>query len=139
MVQVNIQAYFLKHFFLWFILFGHVVFNCATNLTITLTYIYSPGVVTAVGISNLQFVDLNSSRNLFVFGIPLFFGLSVSNWVNNAKQPFDTGQSFVFFVIVVIIGVNLSIRKLAIWMSKNVQKLPFFSKKLPKIVNLYFL
>ena len=31
--------------------------------------------ITAVGLSNLQFVDLNSSRNLFVLGFSLFFGL----------------------------------------------------------------
>uniref|UniRef100_A0A674MAM1 Solute carrier family 23 member 2 n=1 Tax=Takifugu rubripes TaxID=31033 RepID=A0A674MAM1_TAKRU len=33
------------------------------------------GMITAVGLSNLQFVDLNSSRNLFVLGFSIFFGL----------------------------------------------------------------
>ena len=33
------------------------------------------GMITAVGLSNLQFVDLNSSRNLFILGFSLFFGL----------------------------------------------------------------
>ncbi len=33
------------------------------------------GLVAAVGLSNLQFVDLNSSRNLFILGFSLFFGL----------------------------------------------------------------
>ena len=33
------------------------------------------GVIAAVGLSNLQFVDLNSSRNLFVLGFSLFFSL----------------------------------------------------------------
>ena len=31
--------------------------------------------ITAVGLSNMQFVDLNSSRNLFVLGFSLFVGL----------------------------------------------------------------
>jgi len=33
------------------------------------------GIIIAVGLSNLQFVDLNSTRNLFVLGFSLFFGL----------------------------------------------------------------
>ena len=33
--------------------------------------------ITAVGLSSLQNVDLNSSRNLFVLGFPLFFGLAL--------------------------------------------------------------
>ena len=35
------------------------------------------GMITAVGLSNLQFVDLNSARNLFILGFSLFMGLSV--------------------------------------------------------------
>ena len=31
--------------------------------------------ITAVGLSSLQFVDLNSTRNLFVLGFSIFFGL----------------------------------------------------------------
>ena len=33
------------------------------------------GMITAVGLSNLQFVDLNSTRNLFVVGFSLFFAM----------------------------------------------------------------
>ena len=33
------------------------------------------GMIAAVGLSNCQFVDLNSSRNLFVLGFSIFFGL----------------------------------------------------------------
>ena len=33
------------------------------------------GIITAVGLSNLQFVDLNSTRNLFVLGFSIFFAL----------------------------------------------------------------
>jgi nucleobase transporter 1/2 len=38
--------------------------------------------IAAVGISNLQFVDLNSSRNLFIVGFAFFMGLSVPYWAN---------------------------------------------------------
>lgn len=50
------------------------------------------GMVGAVGISNLQFVDLNSSRNLFVFGLSIFFGLSVPTWVANNPDQINTGE-----------------------------------------------
>ncbi|MHC1605345.1 MAG: uracil-xanthine permease family protein [Candidatus Methanofastidiosia archaeon] len=40
------------------------------------------GMIAAVGISNLQFVDLNSSRNLFIVGFAMFMGLSVPVWAN---------------------------------------------------------
>jgi nucleobase transporter 1/2 len=38
------------------------------------------GMIASVGLSNLQFVDLNSVRNLFVIGFALFMGLSVPEY-----------------------------------------------------------
>lgn len=38
------------------------------------------GMITAVGLSNLQFVDLNSARNLFILGFAFFMGLSVPEY-----------------------------------------------------------
>ena len=35
------------------------------------------GMIAAVGLSNLQFVNLNSPRNLFILGFAFFMGLSV--------------------------------------------------------------
>ena len=43
------------------------------------------GMIAAVGMSNLQFVDLNSSRNLFIIGFAFFMGLSVPEYF--AKNP----------------------------------------------------
>jgi nucleobase transporter 1/2 len=48
----------------------------------------SVGVITAVGISNLQFVDMNSSRNLFIFGFSMFFGLCLPQWVKKVDTNF---------------------------------------------------
>ncbi|WP_439026225.1 uracil-xanthine permease family protein [Haloarchaeobius sp. DT45] len=39
------------------------------------------GQIVAVGISNLKYVDLDSSRNVFVIGIALFTGLSIPNYM----------------------------------------------------------
>jgi xanthine/uracil permease len=33
------------------------------------------GMIASVGLSNLQFVDMNSTRNLIVLGFSIFFGL----------------------------------------------------------------
>ena len=34
------------------------------------------GMVAAVGLSNLQYVDMNSPRNIFVLGFSIFFGIA---------------------------------------------------------------
>ncbi|XP_067879130.1 solute carrier family 23 member 2-like isoform X2 [Heterodontus francisci] len=47
------------------------------------------GMITAVGLSNLQFVDLNSSRNLFVLGFSIFFGLMLPSYLKH--NPLVTG------------------------------------------------
>uniref|UniRef100_UPI00398F12F5 xan_ur_permease domain-containing protein n=1 Tax=Pristiophorus japonicus TaxID=55135 RepID=UPI00398F12F5 len=49
------------------------------------------GVITAVGISNLQFVDMNSSRNIFIFGFSMFSGMVIPNWMNKHPSAIQTG------------------------------------------------
>ncbi|XP_045105655.1 solute carrier family 23 member 1-like [Portunus trituberculatus] len=44
------------------------------------------GMITAVGISNVQYVDLNSARNLFVLGFSLFFGLALPMWMQKPEN-----------------------------------------------------
>lgn len=50
------------------------------------------GIIAAVGLSNLQFVNLNSTRNLFVLGFSIFFGLVLSKWVNENPKSMDFGE-----------------------------------------------
>jgi nucleobase transporter 1/2 len=47
------------------------------------------GVITAVGLANLQFVDLNSPRNLFILGFAFFMGLSMPAYMK--ASPLDLG------------------------------------------------
>lgn len=56
-----------------------------------LLYFYL-GMITAVGLSNLQFIDLNSSRNLFVLGFSIFFGLVLPSYLK--QNPLVTGMCF---------------------------------------------
>lgn len=47
------------------------------------------GVIAAVGLSNLQFVDLNSSRNLFIVGFALFMGLALPSYFGANPVEFE--------------------------------------------------
>ena len=49
------------------------------------------GMIASVGLSNLQFVDLNSGRNLFILGFAFFMGLSTPEYFN--ANPLDLGAS----------------------------------------------
>lgn len=50
------------------------------------------GMIVAVGISNLQYVDLNSSRNLFIIGFSFFNGLALSEFAKNNLGVINTGS-----------------------------------------------
>jgi nucleobase transporter 1/2 len=47
------------------------------------------GMIVSVGLSNLQFVNLNSARNLFILGFSLFMGLSVPEYFSANPVSFD--------------------------------------------------
>lgn len=49
------------------------------------------GMITAVGISNLQYADMNSSRNLFMVGFSLVFGLAVPCYMEDDMDAIHTG------------------------------------------------
>ncbi|XP_005405542.1 PREDICTED: solute carrier family 23 member 1-like isoform X3 [Chinchilla lanigera] len=49
------------------------------------------GVISAVGISNLQYVNMNSSRNLFIFGFSISCGLAIPSWVSRNPEKLQTG------------------------------------------------
>jgi len=50
------------------------------------------GLIAAVGLSNLQFVNLNNSRNLFIIGLSFFAGLSFPAHFNAAPIAWEGGQ-----------------------------------------------
>lgn len=57
------------------------------------------GMIASVGLSNLQFVDLNSGRNLFILGFTLFMGLSVPEYFMNHPLEFGTGLKWLADII----------------------------------------
>lgn len=67
------------------------------------------GMITAVGLSSLQFVDLNSMRNLFVLGTSLFFGLVLPHWVANNGQKIDVGNDSLNQIFRVLLSTNMAV------------------------------
>lgn len=49
------------------------------------------GMIAAVGLSNLQFIDLNSARNLFIIGFSFFMGLSIPQYFETNQFDFEWG------------------------------------------------
>lgn len=47
------------------------------------------GMIAAVGLSNLQFINLNSARNLFILGFSFFMGLSVPTYFKSTAVVID--------------------------------------------------
>jgi uracil-xanthine permease len=62
------------------------------------------GMIASVGLSNLQIVNLNNSRNLFIIGISFFAGLSVpyhfSSMLSANAVPIDWSGAGVFFKVI---------------------------------------
>lgn len=49
------------------------------------------GVISATGVSNLQYADMNSSRNILIFGFSTFSGLVIPNWIFKNPTAIATG------------------------------------------------
>ena len=60
-----------------------------------------------MGISNLQFVDMNSSRNLFVFGFSLMFGITLPLWVGRNQSAINTGNEIVDQIFRVLLSTGM--------------------------------
>ncbi|NXX42120.1 S23A1 protein, partial [Tricholaema leucomelas] len=65
------------------------------------------GMITAVGLSNLQFVDMNSSRNLFVLGFSMFFGLTLPNYLDSHPGAISTGVPELDQILTVLLTTEM--------------------------------
>lgn len=65
------------------------------------------GMITAVGLSNLQLVDLNSTRNLFVLGFSMFFGLTVPTYLDSHPQSIRTGVPELDQILTVLLSTEM--------------------------------
>uniref|UniRef100_UPI00398F5EC4 solute carrier family 23 member 1 n=1 Tax=Pristiophorus japonicus TaxID=55135 RepID=UPI00398F5EC4 len=65
------------------------------------------GMITAVGLSNLQFVDMNSSRNLFVLGFSMFFGLALPSYLDVNPGVINTGSLDIDQILTVLLTTEM--------------------------------
>ncbi|XP_060792256.1 solute carrier family 23 member 1 isoform X5 [Neoarius graeffei] len=65
------------------------------------------GMITAVGLSNLQYVDLNSSRNLFVLGFSMFSGLTLPNYLDTHPGSIKTGVPEMDQILTVLLTTEM--------------------------------
>ncbi|XP_063682846.1 solute carrier family 23 member 1-like isoform X2 [Bolinopsis microptera] len=78
-------------------------------------YLVMFGIIAAVGISNLQFVDLTSSRNVFIIGVSLYIGLVVPMWAEKVmaddelKGAIQTGNEEFDQLVAVILTSGMII------------------------------
>lgn len=57
------------------------------------------GMIASVGMSNLQFINLNSGRNLFIIGFAFFMGLSVPEYFNQTPVVLDASLKWLADII----------------------------------------
>ncbi|XP_066505709.1 solute carrier family 23 member 1 [Hoplias malabaricus] len=67
------------------------------------------GMIAAVGISNLQYVDLNSSRNLVILGFSTFSGLVLPTWFHSNPDMISTGITELDQLIMVLFTTHMFI------------------------------
>ncbi|CRK87405.1 CLUMA_CG001207, isoform A [Clunio marinus] len=65
------------------------------------------GMITAFGISALQYVDLKSSRNLYIIGVSLFFPLVLCPWMQNHPGSINTGIEVIDSTLSVLLGTSI--------------------------------
>lgn len=69
-------------------------FYNAFAIKIFFVYLSNTCMVPSVGLSNLQFVDMSSPRNIFVVGTSISIGQTLPNWLNANISSINTGKTF---------------------------------------------
>lgn len=65
------------------------------------------GMISAFGLSALQYINLNSARNLYILGFSIFFPLVLSKWMINHSGVIQTGNEIADGVITVLLSTTI--------------------------------
>ncbi|XP_039281057.1 solute carrier family 23 member 2 [Nilaparvata lugens] len=65
------------------------------------------GMITAFGLSALQYVDLNSSRNLYIIGFSMFFSLVLPKWMVAHPGVIQTGTEVLDSIVTVLLSTSI--------------------------------
>lgn len=65
------------------------------------------GMIAAFGLSALQYVELNSSRNLYIIGFSMFFSLVLSKWMQTNPNAIQTGSEVIDSILTVLLSTSI--------------------------------
>ncbi|XP_050684339.1 solute carrier family 23 member 2 [Leptidea sinapis] len=65
------------------------------------------GMISAFGLSALQYVNLNSSRNLYIIGFSIFFPLVLTRWMSAHSGVINTGVEALDAVLQVLLSTSI--------------------------------
>ncbi|XP_067007322.1 solute carrier family 23 member 2 isoform X2 [Anabrus simplex] len=65
------------------------------------------GMIAAFGLSALQYVDLNSSRNLYIIGFSMFFSLVLPKWMQAHPYSIQTGVEVLDSILTVLFSTSI--------------------------------
>ncbi|PSN43429.1 Solute carrier family 23 member 1 [Blattella germanica] len=65
------------------------------------------GMIAAFGLSALQYVDLNSSRNLYIIGFSIFFAMVLPKWMQAHPHAIQTGNEVADSIITVLLSTSI--------------------------------
>ncbi|XP_076349421.1 solute carrier family 23 member 2-like isoform X3 [Tachypleus tridentatus] len=75
--------------------------------------------VTGAGLSNVQFIDLHSSRNIFILGISLFMGITIPKWFSGHPGIIDVGNDVANQLITVLLNTSVFVGGLIAFLLDN--------------------
>lgn len=68
------------------------------------------GMVAAIGISSLAYTEMDSPRNMTIFGTSLMLGLMIPNWIQSNPGRIKSGNYFITKVILKVVTDMPNIR-----------------------------
>ncbi|XP_031555151.1 solute carrier family 23 member 1-like isoform X2 [Actinia tenebrosa] len=67
------------------------------------------GMITAVGMSNLQYVDMTAARNMFIVGVSVVFGMALPFYLKTHENAIQTGYEEVDQIITILLSTNIAV------------------------------
>ncbi|XP_027041462.1 solute carrier family 23 member 1-like [Pocillopora damicornis] len=91
--------------------FGKVgaFFVCIPDPILGGVFMVLVGMITAVGISNVQYADMNSPRNLFIVGFSITFGMALPLYLQNHPNAIKTGSPEFDQIISVLLKTSMAV------------------------------
>ncbi|XP_071098119.1 solute carrier family 23 member 1-like [Haliotis cracherodii] len=65
------------------------------------------GMMVTLGLSSLQYVNMNSSRNLLIVGMALFIGIFLPEWLERHPEDLETGVKDLDKILQLILGTPM--------------------------------